>query len=195
MKALEFKWTTSRARDSYGYNICTLFVDGRKAAACSGGGYDMKGTSLGSWVARAYADRLLALRAEDMPENSHWQPDNSAWICRSTVCVARHIRADQELAKVNAEDRHNCIDCDEPMERDGWAGEHVNDGRYFYGLTYHDPNFDPGKAVIGQDYHDRTMGQDAQGKTVAEAEAEGKSLGLERYQAFYRASSKAPTDR
>ena len=27
---LEFKWSESKARDSEGYTICTLFVDGEK---------------------------------------------------------------------------------------------------------------------------------------------------------------------
>ena len=33
----------------------------------------MKGTSLGNYIAARYADRLLALKPEDMPENSHWE--------------------------------------------------------------------------------------------------------------------------
>ena len=62
----------------------------------------------------------------------------------------------------------------------------------FYGLSFHDPNFDLGKAIVGQGCTDRTLGG-AEGVTVEQAEAEGKSLGLERYQAFYQASSKMPT--
>lgn len=53
-----------------------------------------------------------------------------------------------------------------------------------YGLTFHDPNFDPGKAPVAPT-----------GETVAELEAAGKSLGLERYQAVYAASSPVPTER
>ena len=45
---LTFKWTVSRGRDSYGYNIVTLRVDGDKVSSCNGGGYDMKGTCLGN---------------------------------------------------------------------------------------------------------------------------------------------------
>jgi hypothetical protein len=131
---LEFKWTTSRGRDSYGYNICSLYVDGCKVSSCNGGGYDMEGTAFGNWLAKAYADKL-----RDLPTG--------------------------KLAKT------------------------------FYGLTYHDPNYDPGKAKIGKDCTDRTMGQGSDGKTVADAEAAGESLGLERYQAFYSASSKHPTKR
>ena len=107
-KVLEFKWGKSRGRDTYGYNICTLQVDGAKVASCNGGGYDMKGTCLGDWVARTFAARLLRLR------------------------------------------------------------------KPFHGLSFHDPNYKtPAK--------------------VAEREAKGESLGLERYQAFYSASSPIPT--
>src|SRR5690349_7553312 len=58
---LEFKWTISRGRDTYGYNVCILYADGRKVARCNGGGYDMQGTCLGNFIASHYADRLLAL--------------------------------------------------------------------------------------------------------------------------------------
>lgn len=137
---IEFRWTMSRGRDTYGYNICSLWVDGRRVSACNGGGYDMKGTALGNFIASRYADRLCALPVESFPE-----------------------------------------------QRGG--GE-----RRLYGLTFHDPNYDPGQAVIGECADDRTLGG-SKGETVAEAEAAGKSLGLERYQAIYRASSPVPTDR
>lgn len=126
-KTLEFKWTISRGRDTYGYNICSLYVNGYKVSSCNGGGYDMKGTALGNYIAKAFPDRLLKLNKE------------------------------------------------------------------YYGLTFHDPNYDPGKAVIGKDCTDRTIEQKAQCKTVEQAENDGESLGLERYQAFYSASSKLPT--
>lgn len=113
---LRFKWTVSRGRDTYGYNICSLYVDGTKVSACNGGGYDMKGTSFGNWLAAAFAENLRKLT--------------------------------------------------EP----------------FYGLTFHDPTFDPGKA-------------DVEGETVEQREKEGKSIGLERYQAFYGASAKLPSER
>lgn len=114
MYTLRFSWGISRGRDTYGYNICSLYVHGTRVASCNGGGYDMEGTCLGSWIARAFKDRLLKLRKE------------------------------------------------------------------FYGLTFHNPDFDPGKAEV-------------EGETVEEREEAGKSIGLERYQAFYRASSKLPT--
>lgn len=126
-QTLEFRWTTSRARDSYGYNVCTLYVDGCKVASCNGGGYDMQGTCLGIWVEREYADRLRKLRP----------------------------------AKIRKQ----------------------NQGRGFYGLTFHDPDFDPGKAKLPS------------GKTVAQAEADGDSMGLDRYQQFHKASSIVPSKR
>lgn len=114
---LEFRWTTSRARDTYGYNIVTLYVDGRKVSSCNGGGYDMQGTALADWIGREYAARLVTLK--------------------------------------------------EP----------------FYGLTFRDPKYNPGKAVVEN------------GETVEQREAKGKSIGLERYQAFRSASNPLPTDR
>lgn len=120
---LHFRWTTSRARDTYGYNVCTLLIAGVKVAACNGGGYDMQGTCLGSWIEGAFIDRLRKL--------------------------------------------------DKP----------------FYGLSWHDPNFDPGKAIPEHVDNDAD-----EGKTVEQLESEGKSLGLDRYQQFYKASSEIPTE-
>ena len=115
-EVLKFKWTISRARDSYGYNICSLNVNSEKVSSCNGGGYDMKGTALGNWMATRFKDELLKLDKE------------------------------------------------------------------FYGLTFHDPDYEPGKQIID-------------GETVEEREKAGKSIGLERYQAFHGASSKIPTDK
>jgi len=112
-----FKWTVSRGRNTYGYNICTLYIDGEKVAACNGGGYDMQGTCLGNWLA---------------------------------------VHGEKRLCKLD---------------------------KGFYGLSFHDPDFDPGQAVLPD------------GKTVAQAEEDGVSLGLDRYQQFHAASSKVPTER
>ena len=108
MYNLKFKWTTSKARDSYGYNICTLFVNSERRTRCNGGGYDMQGTCLGDWIARQFDKKLLKFKKD------------------------------------------------------------------FYGLTFHNPNWKPSEKII-------------------EREEQGKSLGLERYQDFYRQSSKLPT--
>lgn len=56
---LEFKWTISRGRDTYGYNICSLWVDDKKVESCNGGGYDMPGECLSSWIKSEFKDQLL----------------------------------------------------------------------------------------------------------------------------------------
>jgi hypothetical protein len=60
---LAVRWTTSRGRDTYGYNICTVTdqVTGKRYR-CNGGGYDMLGTSIGEWLADNYQAELLAIK-------------------------------------------------------------------------------------------------------------------------------------
>jgi hypothetical protein len=58
-KVLQFKWTISR-----GYNICSLYVDGKKVSGCSGGGYDMMGTCLGAWIQKEFAEELKSLEVD-----------------------------------------------------------------------------------------------------------------------------------
>ena len=200
--SLEFRWTVSRGRDTYGYNICTLYADGVKVARCNGGGYDMKGTCYGDFIAKYYPERLRELTPADMPENSHWQPDHKrrcdgkcykTWHAELIDAIADD-KPQPELPDL-AEDCYECPTCGgETAPSHG--GQRIDDGRYFYGLTFHDPNYDPSKAVIGQDCNDRTLSNESQeGKTVAEAEAAGVSFGLERIQAVYSASSKHATER
>lgn len=62
-----------------------------------------------------------------------------------------------------------------------WGRPDCAPARELYGLSFHDPDFDPGKVKL------------ANGKTVAEAA--GESLGLDRYQAYHGASSPYPTKR
>ena len=67
-KYLEFRWTMSKGKNTYRQTICSLYVDpiigGVKKASCIGGGYDMKGTSLGSYIEEEYKDRLKKLSTE-----------------------------------------------------------------------------------------------------------------------------------
>jgi len=59
---LAVKWTVSRGRDTYGYNICTIRdQETGKAFRCRGGGYDMLGTSLAEWMVATYPGRLLTI--------------------------------------------------------------------------------------------------------------------------------------
>ena len=56
---VRFSWGVSRAEDTYGYNICTCYVDGEKVGRCNGGGYDMQGTALSPWLDRWVAEHKL----------------------------------------------------------------------------------------------------------------------------------------
>lgn len=64
-ETLKFKWTVSRGQDTYGYNICSLYVNGVKGFSCNGGGYDMKGTVFANYLQEVYQDRLQALNSND----------------------------------------------------------------------------------------------------------------------------------
>jgi hypothetical protein len=188
---LTIRWGTSRARGYEGYTTCTLRNGtGRRVAACSGGGYDMTGTVFGNWIARTFAAELRSLRAKDMPAQSHWEASHQR-VCQK--CLIQTVADEQPYESLPPE-THTCPVCGDETREDHHDGKRVDDGRSFYGLTYHDPNYNPGKAVIGKDCHDRTLGK-SEGETVEQAEAAGKSVGLERYQAFYRASSPVPSKR
>jgi hypothetical protein len=77
---LELKWTVSRGRDTYGYNICSLYVDGKKVSSCNGGNYDMEGTALGLWVQAAFAEELVKTVTTEFYglcfANPHWKPSD-----------------------------------------------------------------------------------------------------------------------
>ncbi len=66
---LELKWSVSRGRDTYGYNICTL-IDCATGSRyrCNGGGYDMVGTVFGDWLQQAHQDRLRKIS-----DRAHYQ--------------------------------------------------------------------------------------------------------------------------
>jgi len=59
---LSISWSTSRGRDTYGYNICRLDSSntGRRYR-CSGGGYDMIGTVVADWLRAEHQSRLAAV--------------------------------------------------------------------------------------------------------------------------------------
>jgi outer membrane lipoprotein SlyB len=46
----QIKWTESRGYNTAGWNICTLYIDGKRAASTKGGGYDMTGAVWGNWL-------------------------------------------------------------------------------------------------------------------------------------------------
>lgn len=47
---VKFKWSVSRGRETYGYNICTAYVDDEKVGQSMGGGYDMQGAAIADWL-------------------------------------------------------------------------------------------------------------------------------------------------
>lgn len=207
--AVEIKWGTSRGRDSYGYTTASLYHSGRRIAACNGGGYDMRGTVLGNFVAWAFADQLRALKPSQMPNQSHWESDNTrvcAGRCKTEAEAAWHkaIAEAPEGADLGAierailprlaDDCYTCPTCGGQTRNSG-DGRRVEDGRSFYGLRFVDPHYNPGKARIGRDCSDRTLGTGAKGKTVEQAEAAGESFGLERLQAAYAATAPHATRR
>lgn len=62
IKNLSLKWTVSRGRDTYGYNIVTLTdqVAGKKYRTM-GGNYDMQGTVFSNWMDDNYRERYKTL--------------------------------------------------------------------------------------------------------------------------------------
>lgn len=59
---LTFKYTTSKGRDTYGYNIVSLYANGQRVARTCGVGYDMRGTCLGQYIKDNYLERLKTLK-------------------------------------------------------------------------------------------------------------------------------------
>ena len=133
MTTLNFVWTTSRGRETYGYNICSLWVDGCRVARCNGGGYDMKGTSLGIWIGHAYADRLLKLTAADMPAQSHWQrAEKPRQICTNVACVVDNVKEGDDDSIYAPCEADVCPHCGGELRIDHRDGKRIEDGRYFY---------------------------------------------------------------
>lgn len=60
--SVSITWSTSRGRETYGWNVCrvTSHQTGKTYRAI-GGGYDMLGTVLGEWYAAEYQSELQAL--------------------------------------------------------------------------------------------------------------------------------------
>jgi hypothetical protein len=81
---LTIRWSTSRGRDTYGYNICTVTdQETGKKYRCNGGGYDMLGTSVGNWLQDRYQTELLAIshraysRYTEAGEGSSWHREGN----------------------------------------------------------------------------------------------------------------------
>lgn len=70
----EFRWTVSRGQNTYGYNICTLYVDGQKVSNCNGGGYDMQGTCLANWLELVALEQLKHIKSSTYYGLFFWNP-------------------------------------------------------------------------------------------------------------------------
>lgn len=71
---LEIRFTTSRGEETYGWNICTLRIDGRQVASCKGGGYDMRGTCLAGWIEKQFPNELRRLSPANYYGLQFWDP-------------------------------------------------------------------------------------------------------------------------
>ena len=65
VKFLEIKWSISKGRNTYGYNICRLqdTLNYQMYTTC-GGGYDMIGTVFAEWLQNNHQDRLQKLAGD-----------------------------------------------------------------------------------------------------------------------------------
>lgn len=71
---LVWKYGVSRGQYTYGYTLVSLYVDGKKVAKTGGGGYDMKGATLGEWITDNFQDELKKLTAHyGSNDKTDWQ--------------------------------------------------------------------------------------------------------------------------
>lgn len=76
ISTIEFRWSISRGRDTYGYNICSLWLNGaEKVASTCGGGYDMKGTVLGAFIREYFPEQLKKMDAGKHYGLTFWNPN------------------------------------------------------------------------------------------------------------------------
>lgn len=72
-KVIEFKWSVSRGYNTYGYNICRVYIDGQKTKhAVNGGGYDMRGAAFSGWIKEIFSDELKKLDSSKFYGLSFW---------------------------------------------------------------------------------------------------------------------------
>lgn len=190
-QSIEIKWGTSRGRDSYGYTVATLYHGGRRVAGCNGGGYDMRGTVIGNWIAATFPNELRAIKHEDMDEQSHWErAENPRRMCSDPCCRVR--------GEGKANYLHHtllaCPKCKGETFADPNDGKRINDGRSFYGLRFIDPAYDPLNAKLEHADGTFTKPEDV-GKTFRKLQAEGKLVDLDVIRTAYKQTSPHATKR
>lgn len=193
-ETLTIRWGTSRGADSYGYTTCSLRNHrGERVAACNGGGYDMRGTVIGNWIAATFPKELRALRSEDMPAQSHWEPERARF-CAGVCAALRAITLEPKPEQVKLPD--DCFTCptcggETHASRDG---KRIDDGRYFYGLRFYDPNYDALAGKLERADGTFTKPEDV-GKTFRQLKAEGKFVDLDLMRSAYKQTSPHATAR
>ena len=69
---LKFRYTVSRGTDTYGYTICSCYFNNQKVTSCSGGGYDLAGTSFGEWIEKTFPEELKKKSSKGLYGFSFW---------------------------------------------------------------------------------------------------------------------------
>lgn len=197
-ESLTIRWGTSRGRDTYGYTTCSLRNNrGERIASCNGGGYDMRGTVIGHWIAATFPNELRAIKPEQMQEDSHWEANqNPRRICYDRACIAKRTVEYQD------DDKHfhfppetkECPYCHQETVPDNRDGKRVSDGRRLYGLVFSDPKYNPWDAKLERADGTFTDEKDI-GKTLGQLKEEGKIVDLDAIRAWYKQTSPHATER
>lgn len=80
--SFSLKWSTSRGRYTYGYRVCSLYLNryaggfSYREGSVNGGGYDMAGAVLGEWMTKFFE--------EDLKKLSAYYDSNTPWSWKGT---------------------------------------------------------------------------------------------------------------
>lgn len=197
-ESLTIRWGTSRGVNSYGYTTCSLRNQrGQRVAYCNGGGYDMRGTVIGNWIAATFPKELCAIRPDKMPKHSHWQSDGTR-VCDGACKEAAEkrfmeniISKNEDADKIEREtlprldrDCFECPACKGPT-CDSRDGKTVDDGHFLYGLRFYDPNYNVLNAKLEKCDGTFTKPED-EGKTLGELQKAGKIVDLDIIRGWYK---------
>lgn len=103
---LALSWSTSKGRDTFGYNICRL--DDRatdKRYKCMGGGYDMVGTVVAEYLQEAFQDRLQS--AGSVVTSLYGARNYNGKISIDGACGLESVKRIAEAIGVSITDNYN----------------------------------------------------------------------------------------
>lgn len=86
---LTFKATTSKAKETFGWNVITLTADNKRVAREVGGGYDMFGSALGAWMEAEFETQLKKLHSNKFYGVFFW---NTKTRKRQATWTGDHVR-------------------------------------------------------------------------------------------------------